>query len=334
MDPAGLALAFVSALAPGPLTPTPTDVTWQAPPECPNVVLLRRTIEHYAARGLDETGSLLSSTSGELEAQPDGYRLRLRIEVSGGTSVERVLEDPSCAVLTETAALMIAVTIDPNAVTRPPPEPVAPKPVAAPPPVVPVVAERAEPTRRSCDVGRSRLRTSPRDLRPCVGLEARVGMQLGILPRTVGAGIGADIAITWSRLRLELGASHWFRRAARSTDDPPTGGELGLTAGSLGVCARLGRRSFELPLCAGAELGAIHGRGVGIDEPRTERVPWAAAWLGPRAMWVAHPRLVLLGGVDLVVPLARYRFEIAGIGVVHRVDPIGGRFRVGLGVRI
>jgi hypothetical protein len=43
---------------------------------------------------------------------------------------------------------------------------------------------------------------------------------------------------------------------------------------------------------------------------------------------------VVQGGVDLVVPLARYRFEVAGLGVVHRVDPVGGRVRLGFGVRI
>ena len=328
-----LVLAIVAALARSP--DAATEVVWNAPPECPDATHLRRTIEHYAARGLDETGALLPAASGELEAQPGGYRLRLHMEVAGGASVDRVLDDPSCEVLSETAALMIAVTIDPNAVTRPPPPRVEPPPEPAEPQPEIVVAA-PEPAKvvtppRSCDAGPSRLRT---DLRPCVGLEARAIAQLGILPQTAGAGIGGDLAITWARLRLEVSAAHYFTRTARTSNDPVQGGELALTAGALGACARLGRRAFELPLCAGGELGAIHGRGIGIDEPHTERVLWAAAWLGPRAMWVVHRRLVLLGGVDLVVPLARYRFEIAGIGVVHRVGPVGGRFRLGLGVRI
>lgn len=339
--PARVALAIACALGPGPVVPAPepkpTSIVWDAPPECPDVAHLRRTIEHYAARGLDTSGALLQSAEGELVPKPGGYRLQLRMEVAGGGSVDRVLDDASCAVLAETAALMIAVTIDPSAATRPPPpkEPTPPpKPEPAPPkpkpaPVVEPRPTTPAPAPRECNAGPRR-----RDRRPCVALEVRTGMQLGILPKLVGAGIGGDIAVTWARLRLELGASHWFRRPARIGADRSAGGDLQLSVGSAGACARLGRRAFELPLCAGGELGAMHGRGVGIDSPRTERVLWAAAWAGPRALWIVHPRLVLLGGVDLVVPLARYRFEVAGLGVVHRVGPVGGRFRLGLGVRI
>ncbi|HWB81907.1 MAG TPA: hypothetical protein VG755_43390 [Nannocystaceae bacterium] len=324
-------MAFATALAPSPAT----EIAWDAPAECPDATHVRRTIEHYAARGLDETGAVLPSASGAIAAEPGGYRLRLHMEVGDGSATDRVLDDPSCEVLAETAALMIAVTIDPTAVTRPPPPKVEP----TPPPVEPAPPKQVEPAvvtppvvtpaKRSCDVGPSRLRSG--DLRPCGAIEAYAGAQLGILPQTIGGGVGGTIAITWARLRLELGGSHWFRRTAR-TDDAR--GELGLSAGSASACARLGRRRFELPLCAGAEVGAIHGRGLGISEPKTERVLWAAAVLGPRAMWVVHPRLALLFGADLVVPFARYRFEIAGIGVIHRVEPVGGRFRLGLGVRI
>jgi hypothetical protein len=70
------------------------------------------------------------------------------------------------------------------------------------------------------------------------------------------------------------------------------------------------------------------------DAPRSERVLWAAAWAGPRIAWRPVERLALGAALDLVIPLARYRFEIDGIGVVHRVGPVGGRIRVGLGVRL
>jgi hypothetical protein len=331
-----VALALAGALASTPPT-VPVDGAqataygWSAPPECPDATAVRRTIEHYAARGLDQTGAVLHAADAEIVAEPGGYRLRLRLEVAEGTELERLLHDASCQVLAETAALMIAVTIDPSAVGRAPPprEPIAPTPTPAPKPAPAATAAPARDTPRSCDAGPRRG-----ELRPCLALEAHAGMQLGLLPKIVGPGIGIAVALTWARLRVELGASHWFRRPARIADDPPAGGDLQLSAGSLGACARLGRRRVEVPLCGGGELGAMYGRGVGIDAPRTERVLWAAAWVGPRLVWVLQPRFVLLGGVDLVVPLARYRFEVQGLGVVHRVDPVGGRFRLGFGVRI
>lgn len=341
-----VALALASEIAPDPTAAPaqPTTYAWIAPPECPDAAHVQQTIEYYAARPLAETGAVLRAADGEISAEPGGgYQLRLRMDVGHGAPVERVLRETSCDVLAETAALMIAVTIDPIAATRPPPlRETKPARVDPPPPKPP---ERAPtrtarspapvdtPTPRSCDAGPSRLRTSPRDRRPCFAIEARAGMQLGVLPKLVAPGVGIDVAITWSRLRLELGGSHWFRRPAR-VGDPPRGGDLQLSAASVGACARLGRKRIEVPLCGGGELGAIYGRGVGIDAPKRERVLWSAAWVGPRVLWVLRPRLVLLGGVDLVVPLARYRFQIDGVGVVHRVDPVGGRVRLGLGVRL
>lgn len=338
---------LTTALAPAPAaTPPPeseaTAYSWSAPSECPDAAFVREEIEYYAARPLDTTGAVLRSADGAIVDAPEGgYRLRLRMEVPQGTSVERTLHDESCEVLAETAALMIAATIDPSAASRPPPtrevkpEP-APEPEPAPPPQPPPspppAAKKTTPPPRRCEVGRSRLRERPADLRPCVELDASAGVQLGILPKVAGPGVDIDVALQWSRLRFELGASHWFRRPARVEGD--RGGELQLSVGSLGACARLGRARIEAPLCAGGELGAMYGRGVGVDAPRSERVLWAAAWAGPRIAFVPVRRLVIGASVDLVVPLARYRFEIDGVGVVHRVGPVGGRIRLGFGVRL
>jgi hypothetical protein len=346
--PLGVALLLTSRLALTPATPTPTPAAeatayrWSAPPECPDAAHVREEIEYYAARGLEKTGAVLSSADGSIVELPEGgYRLLLRMEVPQGTAVERTLQDESCEVLAETAALMIAATIDPSATSRPPPmrevrapppEPEPDPPPSPPPPSPPPMAKPPTPPVQRCDVGRSRLRERPADLRPCVGLDAHVGVQFGILPKIVGTGVGGDVSLSWSRLRLLLGASHWFRRPARVDDG--RGGDLQLTHGTLGACARLGRAKVEVPLCGGAELGAMYGRGVGVDAPRSERVLWAAVWAGPRIAWLPVRRLALGAGVDLVIPLARYRFDIDGIGVVHRVGPVGGRIRVGLGVRL
>lgn len=336
-------LAVLAAQPTQPSTHAPTQLVWSTPSACPDDAAARRAIEHYAARSLDDTGEVLRAAEVEIVEDSDGFRLRLRMAVGQGNDVERVLRDRSCTVLAETAVLMIAVTIDPTAATRaPPPEPPASEPVAAPTkpapappkPAPPKPASSPGPRARDCDVGRSQLARRDRDLRPCGSLELRGGVQLGVLPQTYGFGVGLDLALTWARLRLEIGGNHWFRRSARVADDPPRGGDLRLSSGGLGACARLGRGAIEVPLCGGIEAGAIYGRGVGIAAPRTERVPWVAASTGPRVMWVIRRRWLLIAGADLVVPLARYRFQVEGLGVVHRVGPVGGRFRLGLGVRL
>lgn len=344
--PAGHAPAPTEAPA-----PTATRFEWIAPASCPDAAVVRAAIEHYTGRTLDDTAALLRAAHAEVEEESSGeFGLRLQLEVGSGAPVLRLLHDRSCEVLAETAALMIAVTIDPTAITRaaplrdtaPTPKPEPPKPAPAPTPAPkPAPATSTTPSGpgpRRCDAGRSQLTARARavapDWRPCVALDAHVGAQLGVLPKIIGPGIAIAIGLTWPRLRVELGASHWFRRPARIAEDPPRGGDLQLTAGSLGACARLGRRAIEVPLCAGAELGALGGRGVGVEVPRTEQLLWLAGWAGPRLLWVVHPRLSVQAAADLVVPLARYRFEVAGLGVVHRVTPVAGRLRLGLGVRI
>jgi hypothetical protein len=78
----------------------------------------------------------------------------------------------------------------------------------------------------------------------------------------------------------------------------------------------------------------MHGRGVGIDTPAWARVPWFAAWLGPRVVGWVHSKVGLWAAAEVVVPLSRYRFEIQGLGEVHRVDPAGARLRLGVAARI
>jgi hypothetical protein len=344
--PLGVALVLIGRLASTPPVPTPTAAEattflWSAPPQCPDAAYVRELTEYYTARPLAKTGAVLRSADGSIVATSEHeYRLLLRMEVPEGTPVERTLRDESCEVLAETAALMIAATIDPSATVRPPPirevrtPPPEPEPPAKPEPAKPppiVTPTATTPTPGRCDSSRSGPRRRPADLRPCVGLDAHVGVQLGILPGIAGPGVGGDVSLSWTRLRVEIGARHWFRRPAR---DDGRGGDLQLSHGTLGACARLGRGKLEVPLCAGAELGAMYGRGVGVDTPRSERVLWAAAWAGPRIAWRASRRLALGAAVDLVVPLARYRFEIDGLGVAHRVSPVGGRISVGLGVRL
>ncbi|MBK8239364.1 MAG: hypothetical protein IPK74_27895 [Deltaproteobacteria bacterium] len=330
--------------APTSAVPSPTAFEWIAPDGCPDATFARASVEHYAGRSLADTAAVLHAARAEIVAQAQGdFRLRLELEVAAGTPVQRTLRDESCRVLAETAALMIAVTIDPLAATRvgtlPEPAPTR-APTPEPPPVEPPKPPATKPSTppgpptRSCDAGPALRRTGVTDRRPCVGLEARAGLQLGLLPTAIGPGVAITLALAWPRLRIELGGSHWFRRPARTGDDRNRGGDLQLSAGSLGACARLRHRAHEFPLCGGAEVGALVGRGVGIAVPRREQLLWLAAWAGPRWMWSVHRRVALLADVDVVVPMARYRFEVGGLGVVHRVDPVGGRVHLGLGIRL
>jgi hypothetical protein len=339
---AAVLLAWGAPDAPAP--PMHDRYAWTAPAACPDAAELHAAIEHYVDRPLDRPDDLAIRSTGRIERAEDTlrFRLHLRIEAQQSEPVEFVLEDDDCRVLWSAAALMIAVALDPKAAARasqPPPVVPAKSPAPAPAPApVPTVAPAPaampsghRPPRR-CRARMSALRRTPLDLRPCVSLGARVGVQLGVLPETFGPGVGGDAALLWPRLRVELGGRHWFRRSARI--EGGRGADLRLSTASLGACARLARRKLEFPLCAGLEIGALRGRGVGVDVPQVDRLLWVAGWLGPRLAWVPVRRLELFTAVDLLLPTARYRFVLDDVGPVHHVGLVGGRVSWGVSLRL
>jgi len=140
------------------------------------------------------------------------------------------------------------------------------------------------------------------------------------------------VAALWPRVRLELGAAHWFARRALS----PSGAaaDIRLTQLDVAACGRLGVGTVEFPLCAGVELGSMYGRGRRIDAPATDRLLWSAALVHGRVAWSPIRRLAVFIQPGLVVPFARFRFRINDDEVIHRTAPAGFRGAVGVELRL
>jgi hypothetical protein len=103
------------------------------------------------------------------------------------------------------------------------------------------------------------------------------------------------------------------------------GVDLRLTTGTAIACGRLGVLQVEFPLCAGVELGALHGVGVGIDRPDTERLLWSAFVAHARAVWSPVRRFAVSALVGTAVPFTDYRFVVTNVGTVHEVAPVSLR---------
>jgi hypothetical protein len=359
--------ALVLGLQATLLEPAVVDpLHWVAPPECPSSGQVRGAVEHYVARPLGEESVHARAL---VERTEDGaFRLRLAIEIVGpegvdGVSVERQLEDPDCRVLADAAALMVAIALDPNAASRAT-EPVLavdeveaqaeaqaePAPRPEPTPTIPAAREAksagtptdaAAPSRRGaapreCLPGPSLLRRASGDrfaLRPaCGAVGLRFGVQLGPLPR-FGPGLGGYLAALWPRLRLELAGAHWFEQPARTAADPNVGGDLRLTTGTALACGRLGVLRVEFPLCAGVELGALRGVGVGVDPSEKDTLLWSAFVAHARAGWSPVRRFALSALVGTAVPFTDYRFQITNIGTIHTVAPASLRAALSAEVR-
>ena len=96
----------------------PIEVRWEAPPTCPSEASVRARIERHIGRGLTEIRDRRLSIIAT--AHPDGTRWSLTIftVTTDGTQERTLKYDRGCGLLAEAAAVLIAMTIDPQVLGR------------------------------------------------------------------------------------------------------------------------------------------------------------------------------------------------------------------------
>ncbi len=299
--------------------PSAVSLTWEAPVGCPS-----------SERILAETDRILAGstvrTDPPIEARArvrrDGETWILSLETRRGEAVgTRELAGESCTAVGEAMIVILILMIDPALMPETPPR-LEPEPVAqvvAPPPVqkpAAVVARPAPPPPIACRWGRPALALS------LLG-------DLGALPAPAAGG-----ELAFGLRRCSLGASAGVRalypRTGEAELDTSAGGDLWLIAGALAIGLARDLGPLELGTRGGLEVGAMSGRGVGINHPDSGRALWLAASAGAAVRIPLAARLAAAAAVDLVVPLRRARFVIDDLGSVHRAAPVTGRLALGL----
>ena len=331
------------------LGPTSSAVEWNAPAACPDAGAVTETVERYVRRPLLAEGEPIEA-SGVVTGPPEGpFTLALRLGAPDGTTEERTLSDRDCAVLADAAALMIAVALDPEVVLptpespatdeAPPPQKPEPRPESKPAPQPrkqPPPTPKPAAARPDCLPGPTLLKRPAAErnrLRPtCGAVGAMFGLLIGPLP-SLAPGVGGYLAALWPRLRLELGASHWFEQSARGDADEAIGADLRLTVADLGACYRLGFRRAGFGFCGRGTIGVMRGIGVGIVNPREDRLFWSTLGLGVRAGWSPVRRLGMFARATVWAPIRTTRFSVGGVGVVHEPSLIGFSALAGAEVR-
>jgi len=127
-------LSGLSALlfaAPAVAASSPVKLRWTAPPSCPQAADVEREIDRLL--GERSAGETPLEVTGAVRRDEAGrYRVRLEIKGEDGPS-SREVDASSCAALGDAAALIIAMTIDPDAVAEiPPPKKTSPPEVPGP----------------------------------------------------------------------------------------------------------------------------------------------------------------------------------------------------------
>lgn len=312
---------------------------WETPSECPPTEAVRDAVEGHLGLPLEELPLASWSVTGEVsKGDAGGWSLQLSIEVPDGRT-ERSLHDPhDCAAVSDAAALLIALALDPEAVAAPdrpiasPSEPartsaqVNPGPaIERDPDVVPPAIEIA-PAAEDPPPDDERLR---KPLHFVVGMAA--GLDYGTLRGVAPIG---RASFSWQRPRLRLGATATFGRSALEV--PAVAQEVSVWMWAAGVEAgpvfRMGQ--FEFPLMVGLEAGQLILRPRVLLPPAGHQVTWAAFLLTPSAAWVPRPWVAVVLRAGATVSLVRPEFAVEGIGRIHAPAPVGIRATLGLEFRV
>lgn len=112
---------------------SPLSLTWIVPPGCPTEAEVAADVTRRLAGSISARPVLARA---EVTVHKDSWRVVLSTQQSGATG-RRVLEGPTCAAVASATALILALTIDPQAAAQnasvPPPPPPRPPP---PPPLL------------------------------------------------------------------------------------------------------------------------------------------------------------------------------------------------------
>ncbi|WP_438018753.1 hypothetical protein WMF18_06595 [Sorangium sp. So ce315] len=306
-----------SALA-APAEPRAVDLRWEAPDGCPPADEVRGEIARLL--GASEQHQPI-----EVEiavARAGGARLRLDLRIRAPSPGERVIRGDDCASMSRAAALIVAMSIDPDAVARnaaaqPAAQPAPPSAVAAPaaaPPPPPPAAARPPAAAEG-------------DLEGALWLSVHI--EQALVP-AVGVGLAAGGGIRGGWLRAD-GAAGVVPSSSSRVAGMAAGAEFQLWFLEVDACARALERPLSVYVCALGRQHWLLARGRGVDEAFARTAPIFAAGLGTLVEWRIAGPLRGEGVLHAVVPLRRPRFVVENLeGDVYRPPAAGLSSRLGL----
>ena len=262
-----------------PTTGFGAGVEWKAPQTCPS----QQRLESEITRLIGKPVVAVASLSFAVTVTP-AFEVGIFTSASSGETSQRSFIAHTCDDALRAAALIIALTIDPSAVSR------ARK------------AGRIKPIRaEGIDniIGSQGVQTS-------LSFGAHALFAAGLLPEpSAGVGVSAELAV--GLVRFELGGRAFLPSEALLS--PAAGVRVGLVAGSLLLCTQA---LSGLALCAGGEAGVVTASGFGVPEARSQSVRWTSAEIGARVQWQAQAPFGLRAGASVVIPIDRPQFGFAG----------------------
>ena len=325
----GRLLAVCAMVPPGAV-----ELTWDAPPECPDAPAVLEQVDEYAAQS--DTPTQVQA-EGRIAREEDAYALELTLCDDAGEDVRRIVH-ASCEPLGRATALMLAVAMDPIAVVetvaaRPGPEPEPePEPERVPEPE-PEPESEPEPL---FEPERPPPRAKPRrrSTRPRLALRPEAQLGVAIVPGPLAVGFGGAVGVFGRSWRAELEGAYWVPQRTTVDGLEEVGATISLAYGGARGCYVVPLSKVELPVCGGIEVGVLAGKAFGdgiTKEPNSD--VWIGLPISAGVAWAPVRAFALLARVEAAVSLRRPGFHLNDVGEVHVADAVGARAVFGAEVR-
>jgi hypothetical protein len=311
----------------------PAALSWVRAPDatvCPGEWEIAHAVEaRLGPEALVPRASAILVVEASIRARSEGgFHVDIAL-LRGDTVVGRrelSSEEPNCGSVAEQAALVIALTIDPEA------SPLGPPRVSAPAPPV----ETPKPPKEKQIAPKAAVSSLPPagPARPAWqgDLEAAAGVATGIVPEiALGLFVRGRARPPGFAIAIELEGAYYPPTELEL--EPGRGAHFSLLYLGAALCNKPQREPrLRLSVCAGPDLAAITGQGYGFDEtPRFWSFTFAAS-ARARLGFRATRGLALVLGPDLVVPFGRDRFitiTAEGTDELFRMKAVGFGFELG-----
>lgn len=312
------------------------ELSWNAPEACPS----REAVLAELSRALGDTRSnekvhararVRRDTSGS-------FVLSLGIR-SGKLDSERTVKDPSCAVVTEAAVVMLVLAIDPaRGLRRDPlgpsaePEPERPEPAPSDltPPPTPTGPRSAEEAARAIPASvPAYVPRAPRGRRFTLGLSIGPNADFGTFGRpAMGARAGVYASI-FEKLRVDVGLLTWMPVQITLEDRPAYGIRVSAVgAATRGCFLPISRGATQVGACAGLDFTEARATGFGTRQSRSDEARWFGIGAGVIGRERLSQNIHLTGTVYANFPLEGPQYGVQIREAARRVH------RVSFGVRV
>jgi hypothetical protein len=300
-----LPLLLAARAAFGQATPA-VELDWDAPSDCPSSASVTAEVERILAGSPARTARMRAQANVSRVSQ-DKWHVELVLRGSEWEA-KRALDGPTCVAVSEAAALVIALAINPEAERAAPP---------TKPEVIPIV--------RAASV------QGPSFAGPAFGVG--VTGDAGTVPDGT-VGFEGNFGWTIGSVHTELSGTYFWERRGTIAERDDVGATFRLGATALRGCYQFARERLAFGPCVDVGLQWTRAQGFGPIQPHTVSgvTPIFGGALG--AEWLVSRFFVPYARVGGVVPLARPDFAVQGMGHVHRAAVVAFRGTVGFEVHL